>query len=249
MLHFPGIGTVVNILLIIAGSLLGMLFGKRLPARIHDIVIQAAGLAVFFVGVSGMLSAALSVDGARLATNFTILIIISLIIGSIIGELLDIEGRMQRAGVWLQSRLQAKNGNKNGSRLAEGFCITSILYCTGAMAIVGAMNDALLADATVLYAKGMIDGMISIVFAATYGLGVLLSAISVGLYQGAFTALAALMQPLLTDTVVAQMSAVGSLIIVAISSSMLEIKKFRIGNMLPALFIPLLWYGLRLLFQ
>lgn len=247
IIHFPGIGTLGNMLLIVAGSLLGMFFGKRFPERIQEIVMQAAGLTVFFIGVSGMLSAVFSVTGGKVVTNFTMLVIVSLIVGSIIGELLNLEGALQRAGDWLQHKLQSRSEGKNGSRLAEGFCIASILYCTGAMAIVGAMNDALLADPTVLYSKGIIDGMVSIVFAATYGVGVLISALSVGVYQGLITALATLVEPLLTDMVIAQMSAVGSLIIVAISSSMLEIKKFRIGNMLPAIFIPLVWYGIQLL--
>ncbi|MBR5429162.1 MAG: DUF554 domain-containing protein, partial [Firmicutes bacterium] len=242
MFHFTGLGTVVNCLLIVAGSLAGMLFGRRFPDRVHEIVMDASGLVVFFIGVSGLLSAVYQIAGEGLTTRYTLLIIICLICGSILGELLNIDGAMQRAGNWLERKLKAlsKTGN---SRLAEGFCMTSILYCTGAMAIVGSLNDALLADPTVLYSKGIIDGMCSIVFASTMGVGVLLSAVSVGLYQGLMTLLATLIQPLLTEAVIAQMSAIGSLIIIGISVSMSGLKKIRIANMLPAIFLPLLWQG------
>lgn len=247
MLHFPGIGTVVNMLLIISGALLGMFFGKRFPARVREIVMQAAGLVVLFIGVSGLLSAVFTVEGDMVVGNYSLMVVLSLILGSILGELLDIEGRLARGGDWLQRKLQ-KNSHGGSSRIAEGFCMTTILYCTGAMAIVGALNDALLSDATVLYSKGIIDGMTAIVFASTLGVGVLFSAFGVGVYQGMFTLLARLLQPLLTDVVIAQMSAVGSLIIIGIAFNLLEIKKFRIGNMLPAIFLPLLWDALTRLF-
>ncbi|MBR2783827.1 MAG: DUF554 domain-containing protein [Firmicutes bacterium] len=245
--HFTGIGTVVNCLLIIAGSVAGMLFGKRFPKRVNEIVIDASGLVVLFIGISGLLAAVYKVQGDSLSSNYTLLIIICLICGGIIGELLNIDGAMQRAGQWLERKLKALS--KDGeSRLAEGFCMTSILYCTGAMAIVGSLNDALLADPTVLFSKGIIDGMCSIVFASTMGVGVLLSFISVGIYQGLMTLLATLIQPLLTAEVIAQMSAIGSLIIIGIGITLLEIKKIRIANLLPAIFLPLLWQGVRLLF-
>ena len=247
MFHFTGIGTVVNCLLIVAGSLVGMVFGKRFPERINEIVMHASGLVVFFIGVSGLLAAVYTVEGDTLTGNDTLLIIICMICGSIIGELLNIDGAMQRAGNWLQNKMKLLSKGEN-SRLAEGFCMASILYCTGAMAIVGSLNDALLADPTVLYSKGIIDGMVSIVFAATMGAGVLLSFLSVGLYQGLMTALSTLIQPLLTDAVISQMSAIGSLIIIGISINMSEIKKIRIANMLPAIFLPLLWQVVTTLF-
>lgn len=242
--HFPGMGTLVNMLLIIGGSLIGMFFGKRFPQRVREIVMQASGLVVLFIGVSGLLSAVFTVDGQTVSGNYTLAVVISLILGAIIGELLDIEGHLQRGGEWLQQRMRG-HGN---SRIAEGFCMTTILYCTGAMAIVGSLNDALLRDATVLCSKGIIDGMTAIVFASTLGIGVLFSAFGVGLYQGMFTLLAALIEPLLTDVVVAQMSAVGSLIIIGIAFNLLELKKFRIGNMLPGIFLPLIWDALMRLF-
>ena len=209
--------------------------------------MQASGLVVLFIGVSGLLAAVYSVEGVKLSGNYTLLIIICMIVGAVIGELLNIDGAMQRAGQWLERKLKSLSKGED-SRLAEGFCMTSILYCTGAMAIVGALNDALLADPTVLYSKGIIDGMCSIVFASTMGVGVLLSFLSVGVYQGLMTLLATLIQPLLTEAVIAQMSAIGSLIIIGISITLLDIKKIRIANLLPAIFLPLVWQGISLLF-
>jgi len=242
-MHFVGIGTLVNMALVVAGSLAGMLFGKYLPDRVRDIVMQAAGLVVLFLGLSGLLSAVFTVEGGLISTNHTMVIIISLIVGSALGELINIEKGLETAGNWLQKKLQRGEGG-SGSRLAEGFCSCTILFCTGAMAIVGSLNDALLADPDLLYSKGIIDGMTSIIFASTMGVGVLLSAFGVGIYQGAFTALATVLQPFITDAVLAQMSAIGGLIIIGISFNLLGIKKMRVGNMLPAIFLPLLWHVL-----
>lgn len=244
--YFPGLGTAANMLLILVGAIIGLLVGKRFPQRLREAVVHASGLVVLFIGISGVITALIRVDGGGLSSRFTLTIIISLILGAIIGELLDIEGGLDRAGAWLEKRVVAVSGKQ--TQLAEAFCFTTILYCTGAMAIVGALNDGLLGDPNMLISKGIIDGMVSIVFAATMGPGVLFSALSVGLYQGLITALAVAAEPLLTEAVIAQMSGVGSLIIVAISLKMLEIKKFRIGNLLPGMFLPLLWYAITQLF-
>lgn len=247
-MYFTGIGTVVNMLLIIAGSLIGIIFGKHFSENIRKILMQAAGLAVLFIGISGMLSASFSVNDGSIHVNFTMMIILSLFIGGAIGQLLDIDGALAKVGQKLQNKLAKKDGG-GSSTIAEGFCMTTILFCAGALAIVGSLNDALLSDPTLLYSKGLIDGITSIVFASTLGYGVIFSAITVGLYQGSITALAALIAPLLTDTVIAQMSAIGSIIIIAIAFTMLNIRKFRIGNLLPAIFIPLIRYAITTLFN
>lgn len=245
-MYFTGIGTVANMLLIIAGALIGVFFGKRFPTKIQEILMQAASLSVIFIGVAGALSATFSVNGGAISVNFTMVIILSMFIGGLLGQLLDIEGGLNKLGGKLQDKLVKNQGGGAGiegkASIAEGFCASTILFCTGAMAIVGSMNDALLADPTLLYSKGLLDGVTSIVFAASLGWGVLFSALAVGVYQGAITALAALVAPLLTETVIAQMSAVGSLIIVAIGFNLMQAAKLRIGNLLPAMFMPLLWH-------
>lgn len=246
-MYFIGIGTLGNMLLITAGSLIGLFLGKRFPEKIREILMQSAGLAILFIGISGALSASFFVNNNALGVNFTMTIILSLFIGGAVGQFLDIEGALERLGQKLQHRLVKKNQDSS-STVSEGFCMASILFCTGAMAIVGSLNDALLADPSMLYTKGFIDGITSIIFASTLGYGVIFSALSVGIYQGVLTTLAALIAPLLTETIIAQMSAVGSLIIVAIALTILGIRKFRIANLLPAIFIPLVWYGVTLCF-
>ncbi|MDO4582006.1 MAG: DUF554 domain-containing protein [Bacillota bacterium] len=246
-MYFLGIGTVLNMLMIIAGGIIGTFFGRKFPERFREIFMQAAALVVFFIGVTGVIGAAATVEGGKLAISFTMMTIASLFAGSAIGELLNIEGALERGGAWLQAKMKRLFKNED-SHFAEGFCMAGILYCTGAMAIMGALNDGLLADPSILISKGVIDGVTAIVFAATLGVGVLFSCLLVGVYQGTITLAASLLAPLLTETVIAQMSAVGSLLIVAIAFSISDIKKFRIGNMLPAIFVPLLWYAIASLF-
>lgn len=250
-MYFTGIGTLANMLLITIGALIGVFFGKRFPKKIQEILMQAASLSVIFIGVAGALAATFSVSDGAISVNFTMVIILSMFIGGLLGQLLDIEGGLNKLGGKLQDKLVKNKGGagmEGGSSIAEGFCASTILFCTGAMAIVGSMNDALLADPTLLYSKGLLDGVTSIVFAASLGWGVLFSALSVGVYQGVITALAALVAPLLTDIVIAQMSAVGSLIIVAIGFNLMQAAKLRIGNLLPAMFMPLLWHIILRLF-
>lgn len=239
--YFPGIGTVATMLLIVVGGAVGLALGKHFPERQRDIVVQASGLVVLFIGISGMLAAVFRVEGQQLTTQFMLPVIISMILGGMIGEGLDIEGHMDRLGNWLERRMGARSGGS--SRIAESFCASSILFCTGAMSVVGSLNDGLLGDPTILYSKAIIDCMLAAIFAVTLGPGVIFSAITVGVYQGSITALSVAAAPLLTATVIAQMSAVGSLILLAVALKMLEIKKFRPGNLLPGMFIPLIWYG------
>ncbi|NLF79807.1 MAG: DUF554 domain-containing protein [Clostridia bacterium] len=258
VMYFTGIGTVANMLLIIIGALIGVFFGKHFPQKIQEILMQAASLSVLFIGIAGALSATFSVSDGAISVNFTMIIILSMFSGGLLGQLLDIEGGLNKLGGKLQDKL-VKNksgdsateehaGSAANARIAQGFCACTILFCTGAMAIVGSMNDALLADPTLLYSKALLDGVTSIVFAASLGWGVLFSALSVGVYQGLITAFAALIAPLLTEIVIAQMAAVGSLIIVAIGLNLMQAAKLRIGNLLPAIFMPLLWHIIQRLF-
>jgi len=244
--YFTGIGAAANMLLILVGSALGLVLGKRFPKRLHEILMQSSGLVVLFIGVSGMLSAVYQVNGTALTTRFSLMVIISLILGAVVGELLNIEKRMDKLGAWLEKKVVSASGRQ--TKLAESFCFASIFFSTGSMSIVGALNDGLLADPAMLFSKAVIDCSISIVFAAAMGPGVLFSAFSVALYEGAITVLAVAAAPLLTDTVIAQMSAVGSLVIVAVSLKMLVLKKLRIGNLIPGIFVPLVWYAVCLIF-
>jgi uncharacterized membrane protein YqgA involved in biofilm formation len=219
--HFM-IGTIVNTLSIIAGSLIGLLCRGSIPDKYSQTMMHAIGLAVVMIGLRTALS-----------TDAIVVVICSLAIGSFLGELLCIEDRLNRLGNWLGQKY-----SKDGQSVSKGFVNASLLFCVGAMAIVGALESGLSGDHQTLFAKSVIDGITSILFASTLGIGVLFSAASVFLYQGLITVAASAIKEFLVPEVVAQMSAVGGLLIMAIGLGLLEIKKIKIGNMLPAIFIP-----------
>jgi uncharacterized membrane protein YqgA involved in biofilm formation len=227
------LGTVVNTIAIVAGSLAGLLFRGGIPARYSETVFHSVGLAVILVGLRGALKA-----------DNLLLVIASLAVGSLAGELCRIEAHLEHLGAWIGRRLAM---GQEG--VAQGFVTASLVYCVGAMAVVGSLESGLAGNHQTLFAKSILDGITAIIFASTLGVGVIFSAVSVLLYQGAITMAASYLKPLLVPTVVAEMSAVGGLLIVAIGFNILEIKKTRVGNMLPAIFVPLVVFALQRLWQ
>ncbi|RJQ65275.1 MAG: DUF554 domain-containing protein [Desulfobacteraceae bacterium] len=219
------LGTIVNTLAIIAGSLVGLLFRGGVPEKYNRTVMHAIGLAVVIIGLK-----------TALQSDAILVVILSLAVGSVLGEFLCIEDRLEKLGHWIGRRLSKDSGG-----IANGFVSASLLYCVGAMAIVGSMESGLLGTHQTLFAKSILDGIASVFFASTMGVGVLFSALSVLLYQGLITLGASFLKQFLVPEVVAQMSAVGGLLILAIGIGLLELKKIRIGNMLPAIFIPLIY--------
>lgn len=226
------LGTIVNTLSIIVGSLVGLLLRGGIPQRYSQMIMHAIGLAVVLIGLK-----------TALETHAILVVILSLVIGSILGELLRIEDRLEQFGHWIGSRL-----SKDSKGIAKGFVSASLLYCVGAMAIVGAMESGLTGNHQTLFAKSILDGLGSVLFASTLGIGVLFSAVSVFVYQGFITLTASFLKQFLLPDVVTQMSAVGGLLIMAIGIGLLEIKKIKIGNMLPAIFIPLAYQMLKHLY-
>ena len=219
------LGTIVNALSIIVGSLIGLSFREKIPEKYSQTIMHGIGLAVVLIGIKTALN-----------TDAILIVIISFVIGSIIGEFLCIEDRLESLGLWIGKRF---SGTSDG--IAKGFVSASLLYCVGAMAIVGAMESGLTGNHQTLFAKSILDGVGSIIFASTMGIGVIFSAISVFVYQGLITVAASSIKPYLLPEVVSQMSAVGGLLIFAIGINLLDIKKIKIGNMLPAIFIPLIY--------
>ena len=217
------LGTVVNTLSIVVGSLIGLLFTGKIPEKYSQTIMHAIGLAVILIGIK-----------TALQSDAILMIIISLAIGSLLGELLCIEDRLDRLGGWIGSRL-----SQDSEGISKGFVSASLLYCVGAMAIIGSMESGLTGNHQTLFAKSFLDGIGSILFASTMGIGVLFSAISVFIYQGLLTLTASWIKPFLLPEVVTQISSVGGLLIVAIGIRLLDIKKVKIGNMLPSMFIPL----------
>lgn len=235
----PGMGTIINMALILAGSLVGMLIKKGVPKRFETIIFQALGAATFIIGLAGVLSGVLKVgEGGVLSSQFILLLILSLALGGIVGELLRLDRLFEKAG---EKMKQLFSKQAAGADVGTGFANCTILFCAGAMAIVGSVQDGLLADPTMLIAKGMLDGIVSVLFATVYGVGVPLSALAVGLYQGLITALAFLVKPYLTDMVILQMSLVGSAVLMLIAFNLWDMKKFNVANLIPAAFMPLLF--------
>lgn len=233
-----GLGTIVNAGAIIAGGIAGTLLRSGIPEKYKRIVMQGIGLSVLFIGVSGTIKEMVAiVDGNKLDRQFIMIMIFSLVIGGLIGEFLKIETRLENIGIWFQSKIPSKSGS-----FSDGFVTASLVYCVGAMAIMGALEDGLLGSTTTLFAKSVLDGVSAVIFAATMGIGVAFSAFPVLIYQGSITLLAGVVKPLLTPTVISQMSLVGGILIFAIGLNLLEIKKVNVGNLLPSVFIPVIYY-------
>lgn len=236
-------GTIINTLTVLGGSLLGLLlkwlaghFGSRLPAgsaslgsRLQNIIMEGVALCVLYIGISG------SLKGQN-----TLIAILSMVIGAIIGETLDLDAKMKALGDWVQAKTSKfVNGSGSGPSVAEGFVTASLLFCVGAMAIVGALENGLTGNYDTLKAKAVLDGISSIVFASSLGIGVAFSAVGVFLYQGLISLAASFLQPFLGDAVIAEMTCVGSLLIAAIGTNMLNLTKIKIMNLVPAIFLPI----------
>jgi uncharacterized membrane protein YqgA involved in biofilm formation len=212
-------GTIINALAILIGGALGLLFRKGFPERIAQTTLQVLGLFTLVVGVS------MAIQGQEL-----IMVLISLALGAGLGEWIDIEGRLDRFGHWLEERLHL-----TGKSPAKGFIYTSLLFCVGSMAIVGSISDGLKGDHSILVTKAMMDGIISIPFAASMGIGVLGSAVPVLLYQGSLTLLASKIQFFFTPAMVRELTSVGGVIVMGIGVNILGLQKVRVGNFIPAL--------------
>lgn len=232
-----GLGTLVNMAAIIAGATIGIIIRGRLRQRFQDTIMKALGLAVIFIGISGTLQGIFRVEQEGLQTENIMLMVVSLAIGAFAGELIDIEARLDSLGERIKKALKVK-GDK-GRNFVEGFVNSSLLFCIGAMAIIGSINDGLTGDATTLYAKGFIDGTVAIFFSSALGLGVFFSIIPLGIYQGGITLLAKYIEPFLNDRLIGNISFIGSILIFGIGINMIFGKKIKCGNLLPAVLVPI----------
>ncbi len=223
------LGTIVNCLTIVAGSLVGLLFKNVIPEKYNRTIMQAIGLAVILIGLK-----------SALGCNDLLIIIISLAAGSFIGEWIGIENYLERLGKYLENKF-----SKTSSGFAGGFVTASLMYCVGSMAIVGSLESGLTGNHDTLFAKATLDGIVGIILSSSLGIGVLFSAVPVLMYQGSITLLAGVLKPLLVPVVISQMSAVGGLLIMALGFNMIREQKLKVGNMLPAIFIPLIYFLIR----
>lgn len=217
-------GTIVNTLAIIAGAMIGVIAKKAIPQRMGDIVMSAISIVVMVLGVQ-----------FGIASSNILIVIVSLVVGGIIGEWIDIDRRLDDFGVRIQSRM--KGGDSNFS---AAFISTTLIYCVGSMAILGSIESGINGNHTILYTKSLMDGISAIFFASTLGAGVIFSGISVFIYQGILTVLAGYIGPYLSPEVVTEMSASGGILLIALSFTILGIKKIKVANLLPAIFLPVI---------
>jgi len=240
-----GFGTIVNFITIIIGGAAGLVLKKYISKRIMDTVMQGIALAVIVIGISGTLSAAFRIVDGIIISEYVLIMIISLALGAFFGELIKIEQGLEKFGAFCENRLKKPDEE---STFAQGFVTATLVFCVGSMAIVGSLEDGINKNSDILVAKAIIDGITAMIFASTMGIGVLFSALTVGLYQGTITLLAVAAAPFFNDTVVMQMSLVGSILIMSIGLNMLKVSKIKTGNLLPAIFIPAIYQLIRSFF-
>lgn len=222
------LGTIVNALAVIVLGCIGLLFKKAISEKMSDLLMKGIGLCVIYIGISGALEAGAALEGGKTCSLVTI---IAMTLGGILGHICDLDGRMNRLGEKIQKKLAKGDSN---STIAEGFVTASLIYCVGAMAILGSLQSGLKGDHTTLFIKSLLDGIMSIILAAQLGFGVLLSAIPVFIYQGIITLCAHWVEPVLSELVIAEMNCVGYILIIAIGLNIAKITKIKVMNLVPA---------------
>ena len=235
---FPGIGVLANVLGIVGGGLLGLGCGRLISERFQKAIMMACAVAVIFLGLTGTVKEMLQIgaDGGVTLVG-TNCMLASLIGGVVIGEAIDLEDRMERFGHWLQQ----KTGSGGDTRFVEGFVTASLTVCIGAMAVIGSINDRLLSDPSVLFAKTVIDAVIVMIMTSALGKGCIFSAISVGIFQGIIFLLAGFLEPIMTPAALKSLSAVGNILIFCVGTNLFGLPHVRIANLLPALVIAVVW--------
>lgn len=233
----PGIGTIINVILIIFGGLLGLLFGKVIKPNMQQSIITANGVVVLFLGISGAMEKMLEITSDGLTTNGSLMLIICIVIGTLIGELINIEGGFERFGKWLKK----KSGNGSDAGFLDAFLTTSFTVCIGAMAIVGSIQDGLLKDPSMLVAKAILDFVIVFMLTSALGKGCIFSAIPVAILQGSVTLCSGLLEPLMNETALSYLSMTGSVLIFCVGINLIWPGKIKVANMLPSIVLAVLW--------
>lgn len=220
------LGTWVNVATVVIGSLVGMLLKKGLPDRIAKGMTTAVAMAVLYIGIDGMM-----------AGENTLVLVLSMVLGTLLGTLLNLDDHLNQLGGWIESKVS--RGGEPG-KITEGFVSASLLFCVGAMTVVGALQSGLSGNHEMQFTKAILDLISAIVLASTLGSGVLLSSVTVLLIQGGITILAKVIAPFLSDYVIAEMTCAGSVLILALGMNLLGVTKIKLVNSLPAIFLPIL---------
>ena len=235
-MKLQGLGTLINGLAVIAGGLLGLVFRRGLPQRFQDTLMQALGLSSIFIGISGSLEKMLQIQNGFVSVQGTLLAVLSLAAGALLGEWINLERRFEQLGLWLKK----KTGSEKDSRFMQGFLTASLTICIGAMAIVGALQDGLSADPSLLITKAVLDCLIIMIFTSAFGKGAVFSVIPLVFFQGSITILAQFIAPLLTKQMLDNLSMIGSMLIFCVGINLMFNTKIRVANLLPALLIAIL---------
>lgn len=234
----PGIGTAVNVLTVLLGAGLGVLLGNRLPVRTRDVVTDALGLVTLLIAMLFAFAVADPALSSYVGSSAPMLIVLgSLVLGGIIGSLLRLEARVEGLGGWLQSRLAGDRGSVERHRFIEGFVVSSLLFCTGPLTILGSLSDGLGLGADQLFLKATLDGFAAIAFAASFGWGVAFSAVTVLVVQGGLTVVGLLLGDVLPDAHLAALTATGGLLLVGVALRLLRVREIPVADLLPALLI------------
>lgn len=232
----PGLGTLINMLIIVVGGLIGLTARNYLKQQLLDTLMVAMSACIIFIGIAGAVQESLVFDGQKFALTNLMMLVVTFIIGTVIGEFIDLDKKLEDFGAWL--RVKTKNEGEGG--FTQAFLTASFTVCIGAMAIIGSIKDAT-GDPSILIAKAMMDGIVVMIMTTTLGKGCIYSAIPVGIVQGLVTLLAIFISPWLTNQALSNISLTGSIMIFLIGVSLLTGKYFRIANMLPTLVVAALW--------
>jgi len=232
-----GLGTIINVAAIVGGGLIGMAGGSLIKKNYQETLMASCAVVVMFIGLAGALAKTLIVTSSGIETQRTMMCIFCFAIGSILGELIDLDGKMEAFGEWLK----IKTGNAGDNSFVNAFVTASLTVCIGAMAIVGAIEDGISGDYTILAAKAILDLIIIVVMTASMGKGCMFSAIPVGIFQGFFTIFARFLQPVMTTAAMNNLSLTGNIMIFCVGVNLFWGKKIRVANTLPTLIFAVIW--------
>lgn len=229
----PGLGTVINTAAIVLGGLIGLFFGKLMKEKMRDSICKACGICVLFIGLAGALDGMLELSEKDIVSGKSMLLIGCIAIGTLIGEIINLEDRFEAFGEWLKN----KTGNSGDKLFVEGFVNASLTVCIGAMAIVGSIQDGILGDVSILVTKAILDFIIILIMAGSQGVGCVFSALPVAILQGSVTALSTLIKPIITEAALSNLSLIGSVLIFCVGINLVFGKKIRVANLLPSVII------------
>lgn len=229
-------GTIINVIAIVLGGIIGRFFGKLLSERFQDTLNKVCGVSVLFIGIAGALEGMLAIKDNQVVSQKAMMIVVCMILGAVIGEILNIEDKFERFGEWLKK----KTGNSKEKMFVEGFVTASFTVCIGAMAIVGAIEDGIFGDYSILVTKAVLDFIIILVMTGTLGKGCMYSAIPVAILQGSVTVLANFIKPIMTESALANLSMIGSILIFCVGLNLVWGRKIRVANLLPAIILAVI---------